>query len=504
MSQNVLSLAATALTFAYEGTSQPVFEPLSFEIQSGWTGVCGANGSGKSTLLHLLSGQLTPSAGSLRRPDLCVLCEQRTDFSPAQAEAFITDYSAESYEIRGNLGIEDEWVDRWDTLSHGERKRLQVGVALWQEPDLLLLDEPTNHLDAASTRQMIRALKSFPGIGILVTHDRALLDDLCGQCLWFQSGIPPMIRAGGYTQGKESMELERLDQLRTMEQLNREHKRLQQTAQQYRSEASRADRKLSNRGIHPRDRDARDKRNLAKVSGKDGVDGKRLRQMEGRIRQLAESRTCVTGVQKQYETGVWMDFEMTHRNRVFSCEPETVPLGARAVLEIPRLEVKPHQRLVLRGPNGSGKSTLLGFLLKHHHLEPHELLYLPQEILIPEAMAIMKEVRELPKEQLGKLMQIVRRLGSDPGRVLESDIASPGELRKILLAAGILKRPAYLLLDEPTNHLDLPSIESLQSALNACPTGFLVVSHDQRFCDALDAEIWELQPERDSRYRLKL
>ncbi len=488
-SQSSLLLAVERLTFGYDTASTPLFESLQFEVAPSWTGICGANGAGKSTLLKLLMHQLLPTSGTIQRPKHAILCEQRTDSPPLNLRDFIEDYSAESYRIRVNLGIEDEWIDRWDTLSHGERKRLQVGTALWCDPELLLLDEPSNHLDAESGLQMVRALKQYTGIGMIVTHDRALLDGLCEQCLWFQPPMPPSLRRGGYTKSKASIDSEVKSQMESLEQLQRENKRLNRTAQLHRREASQADRKLSNRGIDLRDNDARNKRNMALVSGKDGVAGKRLSQMEGRLRQLQESKDRIR-VHKSFEMGIWMDFEVTHRNLVFSCEEKGIKLGTEGQLTLPRIELRPHHQIVLRGPNGAGKSTLLSEIVKHHRLTGDELLYLPQEISAAEAATMLRMIKEFPKDELGKLMQIVRRLGSNPGSVLESEVPSPGELRKLLFAIGILKRPAFLILDEPTNHLDLPSIECLQSALVDCPTGFLIVSHDVQFCDALSLDTW--------------
>ena len=501
-SQSSLLLAVEGLSFGYDTASSPLFENLQFEVASSWTGICGANGAGKSTLLKLLVHQLVATSGTIQCSAHGILCEQRTDFLPLDARDFIEDYSADSYRIRVNLGIEDEWIDRWDTLSHGERKRLQVGTALWSEPKLLLLDEPTNHLDSESGLQMVRALKKYTGIGMIVTHDRALLDELCEQCLWFQPPMAPSLRPGGYTRSKASIDLELKSQTESLEQLQRENKRLTRTAHLHRREATQADRKLSNRGIDSRDNDARNKRNMALVSGKDGVAGKRLRQMEGRLRQLQETKDSIR-VQKSFEMGIWMDFEVTHRNLVFSCDARGIKLGPEGQLELPRIELRPHQQIVLRGPNGAGKSTLLSQIVQHHKLTREELLYLPQEISAAEATNILRVIKEFPKDELGKLMQIVRRLGSNPGRVLESEIPSPGELRKLLFAIGILKRPAFLILDEPTNHLDLPSIECLQSALVDCPTGFLLVSHDLQFCDALSADTWEIVNRGEKDYVLQ-
>lgn len=86
--------------------------------------------------------------------------------------------------IKGQLNIGVDWHERWKTLSHGERKRAQIAVAIWSRPAILAVDEPTNHLDAEARDHLYKALNAFKGIGLLVSHDRELLDALCHQCLF--------------------------------------------------------------------------------------------------------------------------------------------------------------------------------------------------------------------------------------------------------------------------------------------------------------------------------
>ena len=91
-------------------------------------------------------------------------------------------------------------------------------------------------------------------------------------------------------------------------------------------------------------------------------------------------------------------------------------------------------------------------------------------------------------------MTSVSRLGSRPGRLLESECPSPGELRKILLALGVNRGIHLLAMDEPTNHLDLPGIECLEEALEACPCAMILVSHDRRFLSQPSTAEWRLAP----------
>jgi ATPase subunit of ABC transporter with duplicated ATPase domains len=177
---------------------------------------------------------------------------------------------------------------------------------------------------------------------------------------------------------------------------------------------------------------------------------------------------------------------------VLFCDAQTIALNQVRRLHLPLLSIARDERVVITGDNGSGKSTLLRHLLGQIKVPKEKLIYLPQELSADAGTEVLDQVRELPNEQLGHVMNVVRRLGSDPGRLLDSQQPSPGEMRKLLLALGTTSEPHLLILDEPTNHLDLPSLNALESALGDCPCALIVVSHDQRFLDQLGGTAWHL------------
>ena len=188
-------------------------------------------------------------------------------------------------EIKGRLGVGDDWAKRWETLSHGERKRAQIAVALWPEPQVLAVDEPTQ--TTLTPKHRIFFLPHSPVFtvsGLLVSHDRRLLDDLCSRCLFVD---PPdaVMRPGNYSLGLEQAETEATADRKKHASAKQDFSRLRREAVRRREAASRADRKRSKRGLSKKDRDAKEKIHRARVTGKDGVDGKRLRQIEGRLDQ---------------------------------------------------------------------------------------------------------------------------------------------------------------------------------------------------------------------------
>jgi len=487
-------VALRDIEFSWPQAADPLFNNLSATLTVGFTGVVGVNGAGKSTLLKLLGGEIHPDAGHIEGNSDLVFCDQRTDDPPDRLDEFLSDWDAQAYELRARLAIADDSHERWLNLSHGERKRVQIGCALWQRPEVLVLDEPANHIDADARAMLRNALARYRGIGVLVSHDRDLLDALCTQVIWLS---PPTatVFPGNYTQAREEHDRQTLFAQRNRDNLRAEQKALDAEVAKRRAQANGADAKRSKRGISAKDSDARDRINRAKLTGKDGTAGKLLRQIEGRAAQGAQA-LADTSVQKEYASGIWLSGEAARADTLWTLPAGELALGDERVLEHPRLTMKPTDRIAITGPNGSGKSTLVAAIRQQISLPAERLVVMPQELDVNQATALLNEVRALPKAQLGQVMSIVSRLGSRPERLLDSHLPSPGEVRKLMLALGIARSPFLLILDEPTNHLDVLAIESLQEALMACPCGLLLVSHDEQLLDALGVERWEISEGR--------
>lgn len=495
MMNAAMQLEFNHVTFAYEGSTSVLLENATAHFPVGWTGIVGPNGAGKTTILHLAAGSIHPLQGAVRRPGHIVFCPQRTDDLPEQLQSFIDSLEAEACVLRGKLNIDDDWADRWSTLSHGERKRAQIAIALWQQPDLLLIDEPTNHIDLSARALLADALAGFRGIGLLVSHDRDLLDLLCRQCLFLD---PPsaVVRPGSYSEAaaearreEESLQAERQMLQHQMEQLTKESQR------RY-SDAASADRRRSKRGLARGDSDGRAKLDLVRVSGKDGQAGRLASQLTGRLAHMQE-RLSALEIKKRYALSFWLDGSSSPRKQLFTIPSGTLDLdGVRRII-FPELTMMRCDRIAITGANGLGKSTLIRHVLDRLTVPMEHLIYLPQEIDLAETRSIMESVHGLSREQLGLVMTVVSCLGSRPGRMLENLDASPGELRKVLLALGVIRRPYLIIMDEPTNHLDLPAIERLEQALIDCPCGLLLVSHDLQFLSHLATVRWHLRPDRD-------
>ena len=322
------SIVFQRVSFGYDSSRDGILAGVSFGLSEGWTGIVGANGSGKTTLLRLACGVLDPRAGSISRPTRSVYCPQRTDEPMGEFGEFLEDPRAEAYRLRGRLGIEEDWRERWATLSHGERKRAQLATCLWLEPDLLAVDEPTNHLDRAASDLIRKALRTYRGIGLLVSHDRQLLDELCIHSL-FVASQRVVLRSGGYTAARGAvLEEDRVARV-CQEKARREERRLRKELATRREQQRKDDRGRSKRGISKKDHDAKEKIDRARIA--DSGAGKRLRQLEGRI-DRASSQQQVGTLLRRTSLGISLSGSLSSRNALFRL-PQATPRQPRRRIE---------------------------------------------------------------------------------------------------------------------------------------------------------------------------
>ena len=487
--------------FWYDTLAKPLFTGFTVRFPLGWTGIVGANGAGKSTLLRLAVGELSPLAGTIERPHESVYCEQRTDSEPETLRHLLLATDPDACQIRGRLGLEPDWADRWDTLSHGERKRAQIALAFWRQPAVLALDEPSNHIDADARDMLLDALRTYRGIGLLVSHDRELLDGLCRQCVFLEHGKAEL-RRGGYTKGKAQGDARAAELRRQHAQARRKLQRIQREMSRRRERAAAEPRMRSKRKLARGDSDGRAKINGARVA--DSKSGASLRQLEGRADQAARKLAAIRIV-KEDKMGVWLPDARSRRDLLFRIESGRIRPGPDGpTLQFPELAMPSDGRVALVGPNGAGKTSLLQHIVQSLNLPPDRILYMPQEIAAGDSQRILNEVRALDHERLGRVLDIVNRLGSEVEPVLQTSLPSPGEIRKILLALGIVRACHLILLDEPTNHLDLPSIECLERALANCPCAMLLVSHDRQFLERLTTTRWQIKRVSDRQMELQI
>ena len=491
-------IRAQHATFSF-AEDAPLFEDANFILEPGWTGLVGPNGAGKTTLLRLLAGELPPRRGALLcEPEWAplILCRQRVDELEESIQDFASSTRAEAARLRGMLDLSSEELRRWPSLSPGERKRWQLGAALAAEPDVLLLDEPTNHVDAEARRLLLAALRSFRGAGVVVSHDRTLLDELTERTLRLDGGELRLF-GGSYSRARAQWEAElqqrREARERAQEQTRKEKRRIDKLRRE--QEAATAQRNTGRRMRNRHDSDARTLAAGVRVEKAEASIGKRLAHVQTRLKRAARD-PALEGFGKELGGSIFLRYEPPRRPHLLVLERDRIGHGGRTLLQDVRLAMGPGERVALAGPNGSGKSTLVATLLEESSLPAEKIFYLPQELSEEEGQSLLLEVRALPREERGRVLSLVAALGLDPQRLLASAAPSPGETRKLAIASGMGRHAWILILDEPTNHLDLPSIERLQAALEAWPGALLLVTHDETLAERCSDRRWRIEEGR--------
>ena len=512
-----MQLNLSNIEYTYPLAVEPTIRNVTATLPAGWTGFVGDNGSGKTTLARIVCGLLRPDAGVVSPSLFSTYCAQSTEKAPDNLEDFAVSYDRAAIKLRNELSIGDDWPWRYDMLSCGQQKRLQVACALWSAPDVLVVDEPTNHVDASTRHALFTALPKFKGIGVLISHDRELLDALCSQCLFIANGTATM-RPGGYSQASSQVALERSSAIHAREIAQKEKARTEREAQRRREEASRVQTRRSGKGIAKNDSDARAKKRHYIVSGQDGKAGKLSARMQDRL-EKAEDDVADSKVEKRYDAHVWLDVEPSKRKVLFRMEPGCISVG-ESLLSLPALFIGNTDHIGLVGDNGSGKTTLVKKIIASISADSSSIdtslidtsfmdatantdradtrvLYIPQEPDVLQKEKTLKKMRELSNAQRGQVLSIVAQLNSDPDCILEGDTVSPGEMRKLMLALGILESPELLVMDEPTNYLDLGSTEALERLLSVYPGALLLVSHDASLVSSATSITWRIQKSED-------
>lgn len=491
-----VQILLSELSFSYD-TARHVLREVSLSLSPGWTGVVGENGSGKTTLLRLLAGELDPTSGTLQRiPGQQVIryCPQRVENLDPSILQMGERWDGFAQRILGSLNLAPERLQDWMFLSPGERKRWQIAAALVDDPDLLLLDEPTNHLDAEARDLLVDQLQRFSGIGVLVSHDRGLLDLLSTGILRF-SGTGRVRRyPGGYTGARALWAREEEEDLRVLQDLQKTRRKVKgrlDSARQIHA-ATGESMRTGKRMKSVRDSDARSAAAKGKAASGERAAGKQVSLLRAEL-DRAEKAVERIRIEKSVGRSLFFLEDRPSKPVLVHLKEPRVQRGSRDILQELDLVVRRDTRAHLQGPNGSGKTTLMQEIMARCTLPPERVLYLPQELTPEEIRRNGESLKALPDEEKGRLLQIVAALGVPPERLLETEGPSPGEARKLALALGMVRQAWLLLLDEPTNHLDLPSIERLEEALGEYSSALILVSHDERFARALTRISWKIR-----------
>jgi ATP-binding cassette subfamily F protein uup len=489
----------------------PLIDHINLVIEPGER-VCliGRNGAGKSTLLKILTGQVIPDDGVLKRA-AGVKIAQLEQSVPQDAVGSVFDVIAEGLGAEGQLAAryhhlvlelsnnpsekvmreleecqgELERVDGWDinqrveaivtkmdldpdvdiaSLSGGYKRRVLLARALVCNPDLLLLDEPTNHLDIEAIKWLEQFLLKWEGALLFISHDRRFMDNLATRFIEIDRGKIAEFNCNYATytlRKKEMLEIED------------KHNAL-------------FDKRLSQEEVWIRQ----------------GIKARRTRN-EGRVRALEAMRREYANRRKQQGTAK-MDIQQAEKSGKIVAEAENIHFafedgainGSSAVVKSFSTLIQRGDKVGLIGPNGVGKTTLLKLLLGQ--LEPQSgtvktgtnlnIAYFDQyRSALDESKTVQDNVsggRDI-LEIGGKSRHVISYLQDflfSPDRCRQPVSAlSGGERNRLLLAKLFTKPSNILVLDEPTNDLDIDTLDLLEELLIDYKGTILLVSHDRAF-----------------------
>ena len=367
-----------------------------------------------------------------------------------------------------------------------------MGAALATRPDVLLLDEPTNHLDREVTGPLVASLKSYGGVGLIVSHDRSVHDELTTRTIRIDHG-DVRLWSGSYSAARAEWEAAQAEELDALEVAKQERRTLQRRlADQRRASEAKIARKrrVFRTSAATGNIDARGAAAAARHAEGERAGLQRQavtrRWLERGIADLESSPT-----RRQRGGDISFDWEPSPRRRIFTHEGP-VRIDGEVLIDSANVTVERQDRVHLEGPNGAGKTTLLRALVAASDIPADRLLWLPQDLTAYERSEVVAGLLALAPDVRGRVLAIAALLGLDPDRVLASDLVSPGEASKLAIARGLGLQPWVLVLDEPTNHLDLPSIERLEAALAAYPGALLMVTHDDRLAAAVTDTTWTI------------
>jgi len=499
----------------------PLFQDVSFVInKKDRIALVGKNGAGKSTMLKILAGLQRPTEGTVAvqrgitigyLPQVMVLSDTRTVMAEAemafehifemqdrlarmnQELADRTDYDSESYhelidrfthenerflmmggtnykaEIERTLvglGFDRKDFDRpTSEFSGGWRMRIELAKLLLRRPDVLLLDEPTNHLDIESIQWLENFLRVSPGAVVLVSHDRAFINNVTNRTIEISCGRIYDYKVS-YDEFVVLRKERREQQLRAYENQQKEIKDTEDFIERFRYKATKAV------------------------------------QVQSRIKQL--EKIVPIEVDEEDTSSLHLKFAPATRsgNYPIICEGVRKAYGDHVVFHDVTLTISRGEKVAFVGKNGEGKSTLVkcimdqipydGKLVIGHNVQIGYFAQNQAQLLDGE-LTVFDTIDRVAKGDIRLKIRDILGAFMFGGEASDKKVKvlSGGERSRLAMIKLLLEPVNFLILDEPTNHLDMRSKDVLKEAIREFDGTVIVVSHDREFLDGLVTKVYE-------------
>ncbi|ADY36347.1 ABC transporter related protein [Phocaeicola salanitronis DSM 18170] len=499
----------------------PLFEDVSFVInKKDRIALVGKNGAGKSTMLKILAGLQRPTEGTVAvqrgvtigyLPQVMVLSDTRTVMEEAerafehifemqnrlqqmnQELADRTDYDSKEYHdlierfthenerflmmggANYKAGIErtlmglgfspSDFHRPTSEFSGGWRMRIELAKLLLRHPDVLLLDEPTNHLDIESIQWLENFLKTEPGAVVLVSHDRAFINNVTNRTIEISCGRIYDYRVP-YDQFVVLRKERREQQLRAYENQQKEIKDTEEFIERFRYKATKAV------------------------------------QVQSRIKQL--EKIVPIEIDEEETASLHLKFPPAIRsgNYPVICENLKKAYGAHVVFHDVDLTIRRGEKVAFVGKNGEGKSTLVKCIMDEIPYEGKltighnvQIGYFAQNQaqLLDENLTVFDTIDRVAKGDIRLKIRDILGAFMFGGEASDKKVKvlSGGERSRLAMIKLLLEPVNLLILDEPTNHLDMRSKDVLKDAIREFDGTAIIVSHDREFLDGLVTKVYE-------------
>ena len=513
---NMISIEGLKVEFGVK----PLFSDATFVINDkDRVALVGKNGAGKSTLLKVLCGKEKPTAGTVSTgsdttvgylPQVMILQDdttvrqeaqkafadiqkmadriqrmeqqlnERTDYESDDYMALVEKFTAEHerYQMLGaegyeaeiertlmGLGFERSDFDRpTSEFSGGWRMRIELAKILLRRPDVLLLDEPTNHLDIESIQWLEQLLATWSGAVVLVSHDRAFINNVSNRTLEISCGriIDYRVKYDEYVVLRKER---REQQLRAYENQQKEMADIRDFVERFRYKPTKAV------------------------------------QVQQRLRQLEKME--IIEIDEVDNSAMHLKFPPCLRSGDYPviCD-EVKKAYNHVVFDHVNLTIKRGEKVAFVGKNGEGKSTLVKCImgeipfegsLKVGHNVQIGYFAQNQAQLLDESLTVFQTIDNVAKGDIRLRINDILGAFMFGGEASEKrvKVLSGGERSRLAMIRLLLEPVNLLILDEPTNHLDMPSKDVLKEAIKAFDGTAIIVSHDREFLDGLVTKVYE-------------